>query len=148
MDIFSNIVNAEHSFASWAEKELLKVEGSAPSIERIADTVLTYVGPALQTVVTLEAGAPAGALVAKVIGTVQSDLTAASGLIQDFGATPGVTSVLKAVTTNLGALVAAAGIKDPKSVAAVNRVVSEINILAAAIEALIPAVSASAVPAA
>jgi hypothetical protein len=144
MGFFTNIENAEHSFASWAEKTLLKLEGSAPTIEKIADTVLTYAGPALQTVVTLEAGAPAGALVAKIVGTAQSDLTAASGLIADFGATPSVTSVLGSVTSNLGSLLTATGVKDPKSVAAVNKVITELNVLSAAITALIPPVAPAA----
>jgi hypothetical protein len=137
MSFFTNIENAAHSFAAWAEKELEKLQGAAPTIEKIADTVLTYVGPALQTVVTMEAGGPAGALVGKVISTVQSDLTAASGLLTDFGATPSVASILSAVTSNLNGLLTDAGVKDPKSVAAVQKVVSEINILAAAIEALV-----------
>jgi hypothetical protein len=146
MSFFSSIVNAEHSFCSWAEKELLKLEGAAPTIERIADTVLTYVGPALQTVVSLEAGSAAGAVVAKVIATVQSDITAASGLITDFGASPSVSSILKAVTSNLGTLLTDAGVKDAKSVNAVNKVITELNVLEAAITALIPAVTAPPVP--
>jgi len=139
MSIFSNIVNAEHTFAAWAEKELLKLEGVAPTIERVVDTVLTYAGPALQTVVTLEAGEPAGALVAKIIGTVQSDLTAASGLINDFGATPSVASVFSAVASNLSTLLADTGVKNPKSVSTVTKIVGEVNAIAAAIAAAIPA---------
>jgi hypothetical protein len=138
MSFFSAIANAEHSFAAWAEKELQKLEGAAPTIEKIADTVLTYVGPALQTVVTLEAGSAAGAQVAKVIGTVQSDLTAASGLITDFGAIPSVTSILGSVATNLSALLTAIEVKNPTTVATITKVVGEVQILEAAIAALIP----------
>src|SRR5579885_3650133 len=90
MSIFSSIENAAHSFAAWVEKEWKKLYNEAPKLEQVADTVLAYVGPALQTVVTLEAGGPAGAIVGSVIQEAQKDLTAASGLIYDFGATPSI----------------------------------------------------------
>ena len=130
--LFAGIESAEHTFATWAEKELLKVEGAAPSIEKIADTILQYARPALQTVVTLEAGGPAGALVGRIIGKAQSTLTAASGLIADFGATPGVASVLSAVSSDLGGVLTAAGV-NAKSVAVVNKVTGEINTLSTAV---------------
>jgi hypothetical protein len=130
--LFTGIENAEHSFASWAEKELLKIEGEAPTIEKVADTVFQYVGPALQTVVTAEAGTTAGATVGAIIGKAQSTLTAASGLIADFGATPTVPSLLSDVATNLGGVLTAAGVST-KSVATVTKVVGEVNTLSTAI---------------
>ena len=129
MSIFSN---AEHSFAAWAEKELAKIEAAAPTIERVAGTVLTYAGPALQTVVAAEAGAPAAAVVGKVIQQAQSDLTAASGLIYDFGATPSVASIVSGVQSNLGTLLTAGHVTNANSVATVTKVVNELGTLAAA----------------
>jgi len=133
VSIFSGIQNIEHTFASWAEKELAKLYTAAPKIEQVAGTVLTYAGPALQTIVSLEAGAPAGAIVGEVIQEAQSDLTAASGLIYDFGATPSAGSVIASVKTNLAALLAAGHVSNPTSVAGVNQVIGELDTLIAAI---------------
>lgn len=131
--IFAKIANAEHTFAAWAEKQLAKLSTEAPKIEQVADTVLTYAGPALQTIVTLEAGAPAGAIVAKVVQQAQADLTAASGLIYDFGATPSAGSVIASVQSNLSTLLAAGHITDAGSVATANKIVNELGALVAAI---------------
>ena len=139
MGFFENIENAEHTFASWAEKELQKLEGDAPTIEKVADTVLAYVGPALQTVVTIEAGGPAGVLVGKIISTAQADLVAASGLITDFGATPSVASVLSAVSANLKPILTATGVKSSKTTATVTKIIGEVDTLAAAVLLLVPA---------
>ena len=132
MSWFTGIETAAHTFAAWAEKELLKIEGAAPSIEKVADTVFQYVGPALQTVVTAELGGPAGALVGTIVGKAQATLTAASGLIADFGATPTIPSILSDVTTNLGGVLTASGVST-KSVATVNKVLGEINTLSTAV---------------
>ena len=133
MSIFSKIVAAEHTFAAWAEKELAKLAGEAPTIEKIIGTVLTYAGPALQTIVTVEAGAPAGAIVGKVVAQAQSDLIAASSLVYDFGVTPTISSIFNSVQTNLGALLAAGHVTNPTSVATVTKVTGELTALLAAL---------------
>jgi anaerobic glycerol-3-phosphate dehydrogenase len=130
-----SFLTAVHTFGAWAEKELEKLEGAAPTIEKVAGTVLTYAGPALQTIVSAEAGAPAGAIVGKVVSQAQSDLTAASGLIQDFGATPSVGSIIGSVQTNLAALLSASQVSNPKSIATVSKVVTELQQLSTAISA-------------
>lgn len=132
MSIFSGIENIEHTFASWAEKELNKLYGQVPKIEQVAGTILTYAGPALQTVATLEAGAPAGTVVGKVVQRAQSDLTAASGLVYDFGANPTIGSIIAGVKTNLSALLTAGHVTNPTSIAGVNQVIGELGALATA----------------
>jgi hypothetical protein len=122
-----SLISLAHTFAAWAEKELQKIEGAAPTIERIAGTVLTYAGPALQTIVSAEAGAPAGAIVGKVVAQAQSDLTAAGSLIYDFGANPSAGSIIASVQTNLGALLTAGHVTNPTSVATVTKVVNELS---------------------
>jgi hypothetical protein len=124
-----------HTFGAWAEKELAALVGKAPAIEQVAASVLKYAGPALQTVVTAEAGAPAGALVGKSIADAQAGLTAASGLIYDFGATPSIASVVSSVENNLGALLTAGHITNPNSVATVTKVVTELGSLSTALTA-------------
>ncbi|MBS1806392.1 MAG: hypothetical protein JST28_23860 [Acidobacteria bacterium] len=133
MSIFKGIANVEHTFAAWAEKELAKLFKDAPRIEQVADAILTYVGPALQTIVTLEAGAPAGAIVGKVVREAQSALTAASGAIYDFGPTPSAGSIIGGVKDNLTGLLAAGHVSNPASVSTVNQVVSELDLLVAAL---------------
>lgn len=148
MGLLTEIKNAEHSFAAFAEKEWVKLYNETPKLEQIVSTTLKYVGPALQMIVTAEAGAPAGALVGSVIKEAQSDLLAASSLIYDFGATPSVSSVFTGVNTDLSSLLTAGHVTDPKSVSAVNRVISEVEVLAAAIKnAIVPGPPTVAAPA-
>jgi hypothetical protein len=145
-NVFTWLITEEHTFAAWAEKELAKLNQEAPTIEKIADTVLTYAGPALQTVVTAEAGTAAGALVGKALTTAQSDPIAASGLINDFGATPSVASVIGSVQTNLSALLTATNVVSATSKATVGKVVTELGSLVAAFP-VVAAVVAPAAPA-
>lgn len=133
MSIFSSIANAEHTFAAWAEKELQKLYSEAPKVEQVINTVLTYVGPALQILVTTTAGTAAGTIVGSVIKQAQSDLTAVSGLIYDFGATPTVGSVVSSISTNLSALLTAGHITDATSVSTVTKITNELGVLATAI---------------
>ena len=144
MSLFSSIASAEHTFAAWAEKEWTAIYKEAPKVESVIAATLKYAGPALQTVVTIEAGGPAGAVVGKVLADAQAGLVAASGLVYDFGATPTVGGVLSTVTSNLSGLLAAGHITNPTSVATVNRVVSEINTVAAVIPAITAAIAPTA----
>lgn len=139
MNIFSKITSAEHTFAAWAEKELAKLWTEAPKIEQVASSILTYAGPALQTIVTVEAGSAAGAIVGKVVAQAQADLTAAAGLVYDFGATPSVASVLTAVKNNLDALLSAGHVTNANSVNTVTKVTGEISALITAIVPPAPA---------
>jgi len=133
MSIFVNIANAAHSFAAWVEKEWTVVYKAEPKIEQILAAVLKYAGPALQMVVTAEAGGPAGAEVGKILADAQAGLLAASSLVCDFGASPTITGVLSSVQSSLGALLAAAKVTNPNSVAIVTRVVNELATLIAAL---------------
>ncbi len=135
MSFFSKIAAAEHTFAAWAEKTLEALFTEAPKIEQVASTILTYVGPAIQTIVTAEAGGAAGTAVSAVLKQAQSDLTAVSGLIYDFGATPSAANIINAVKSNLSALLTASHITNPTSVATITKVTTELNTLATAITA-------------
>lgn len=147
MSLLSAIKSAEHSFAAFAEKAWAKIYGETPTIAKITSTVLKYVGPALQMVVSAEVGPAAGAEVGAVIKEAQEDLLAASSLIYDFGATPSLASIFSGVNTELSGLLTAGHIKGSVSIAIVNRVIKEIEVLAAAIENAVkpPVVAAPAV---
>ena len=56
MSIFTNIAAAAHTFAGWCEKEWAAIYKVAPTVENILAATLKYAGPALQIVVTAEAG--------------------------------------------------------------------------------------------
>lgn len=122
-----------HTFGAWAEKTLAAIIGKAPAIEQTAAAILKYAGPALQVVVSAEAGSAAGAEVAKVVADAQAGLTAASSLIYDFGAQPTFGSVVASVKTNLAALLSAGHITNSTSVATVTKVVTELDGLATAL---------------
>lgn len=135
MSFLDKIKSAEHSFASFFVKAYQAVAKAEPEIQHVADAVLKYSGAALSDVVAIEGSSPEAALAAKVIGTAQSDLTVAGSLIYDFGASPSAATILGGVQQNLSGLITAAGVKDPKSVAIVNKVAGELGNLAAAIPA-------------
>lgn len=128
-----SFLSSLHTFGAWCEKELTILVGKAPAVEQVAASVLKYAGPALQTIITAEAGAPAGALVGKVIADAQAGLAAASGLIYDFGATPSAGSVIASVQTNLASLLSAGHITNANSTATVTKVVNELAALATAL---------------
>ncbi len=138
MNLFQEMGSALHTFGAWAEKELGLLNKAAPALETTAASILKYAGPALQTVVTAEAGGPAGALVGKVLADAQAALTAASGFIYDYGATPTAASITGSVVSNLSGLLAAAKITNPASVATVTTVVTNLNNLSTALAAAAP----------
>lgn len=144
MSIFTAIKNAEHSTVAWIEKELAALEKEAPTIERVIDAGLTYVGPVLQIGLTAIGDAPEAALVGTVIGKAQIDLKAASALVTDFGPTPTAASMFSAVSSDLGSLLSAAQVKNTTTIATVTKAVSEVGILAAAVQTAATAVSTAA----
>lgn len=146
MSIFSKIIAAEHTFAAWAEKELEKLYSVTPKVEAVAAAVLKYAGPALQLVVTAEAGSAAGSLVGAVISEAQTDLIAASSLIYDFGANPTATSIINAVLKNLAALLTAGHITNAGSVSTVTKVLSSLGALAAALPVVAPVAAPEPAP--
>jgi hypothetical protein len=108
-----SIISELKTFASWAEAELAKLGGAAPKIEQIADTTLAYVGGAASIIAGLEGGPAASAAVTKFTGLVQTGVTALSGLVADFGATPTAASIASSLATNATSLLAAAQVKNP-----------------------------------
>lgn len=136
MNFFQKIDSALHTFGAWAEKELTNLRNDAPALEQTAASILKYAGPALQTVVTVEAGAPAGALTGKILADAQAGLTAASGFVYDYGANPTAASITGSVVTNLNGLLAAGHITNPKSVATVTSVVTNLNNLTTAMSSV------------
>ena len=121
------------SFTSWCKTEWTKIFNAAPKIELLADTVLKYAVPAISIIVGAEAGAPAGAMVAQIGAEAQKDLTAVSGLIYDFGATPTAAAMVSGVQSNLNDLLSAGHITNANSVANVTKVVNTLGDLAAQI---------------
>ena len=118
------------SFTAWAKAEWTKVFNAAPKIEVLADTVLKYAIPAISIIVGVEAGAPAGAAVAAIGAEAQKDLTAVSGLIYDFGATPTAASIVSGVQSNLNSLLTAGHISNANSVSNVTKVIATLGDLA------------------
>jgi hypothetical protein len=127
-----SLITVAHTFAGWCEKEWTAVFNAVPKIEQIADTTLKYALGALSIVASVETGNPAIAEISKVLTTAQTGITAASGLISDFGPTPTATGMLSSVATDLSGLLTAAHITNSKSVAAVTKVVTETNALVSA----------------
>jgi len=139
MSIFSGLIKEMKSFAAWAEKELAKVFKDAPTISQVADTVIDYVGPILETIITAEAGAPAAAVVAAVIREVQSDLVVVGGLIYDIGTAPTVATKIQAMENDMNGLLTAGHITNQKTVSLVTLVIREFGALLSAFQPATPA---------
>ena len=135
MSIFSAIANAEHTFAAWAEKELAKVLGAAPTFLQISSAVLTYAGPILQTVLSAVGQSAAATEVASVITQAQSDILVVRAVVLDAGPVPSAQALLASVQTNLAGLLSANHVTDPVSVALVNKLLKEFATLLAAFPA-------------
>jgi hypothetical protein len=138
-----SLITELHTFASWSEKELGKLFGEAPTIEKIADTTLQYVGGAASIIAGLEGGPAASATVTAITSGIQTGVTALSGLIADYGATPTAASLASSLATNASSLISAAQIKNPKSVAAATAIVTNLTTLATALTTASPAPAAT-----
>jgi hypothetical protein len=132
MECDMSFLTALKGFGGWVAKELAKVFAAAPKIEQVADTVLSYVAPALQIIL----GAldpPAAAIVAPIIAEIQKDLHVASGLIYDFGANPQAAAIIQSVEGNLQGLLDAGHVKDPALQGQVTLIINTVGSLATAL---------------
>lgn len=124
------------TFWHKVETALKKIFGSA-NWEQTAIGVLTYAGPVLQTIVTLAAGGPAGALVAAAVATAKSDLGVAAAIVNGATSTPSAgevaifVSAMNSVKANLTGLLIASEVKNSGKQAeitsAVNLIVDELD---------------------
>jgi hypothetical protein len=146
MSFFSKLVAEEHTFAAWAEKELVALEQKAPKIEEIIDTTLKYVGPALQIGLTAIGDLPAAAATGLIIAEAHKDLIAASALVTDFGPTPTAASMFAAVKTNLSAILTTIKVTNPQTVATVTKSINEVGALATSVSAAASAIAAVVTP--
>jgi hypothetical protein len=147
-NLFKKIFTDLESVASKVENFLREVEGDAPAIEKVVATSLLVVGPLLQTVVTAEAGAPAGALVGSVISTVQQKLAAASQLVGSAGTSGSVITLLESASSDLTDTDFLAGVKSTAGQATVSKVLLEVETLIEGLSSLMPqAPAAVAAPA-
>jgi len=144
MSFFSKIEGAEHSTVAWIEKELTVIEGKAPTIERVIDAGLSYIGLALQIGLTAIGDGPEAAAVGTVVAKAQSDLQAASALVSDFGPTPTAATMFASVKTNLSTLLTAAQVSNPTTVATVTKAVNEVGVLASAVQTAATAIATAA----
>lgn len=135
MSFISVIEGEAKTFASWAEKELGKLEKDAPAIEKVADTTLQYVGGAATILAGLEGGPAASAVVKSAVSGIQTGVVALNGLITDFGATPTAASIATSLATNASALLTAGHVTNPTSVAAATGIINNLTALANALSA-------------
>lgn len=133
MAFLDGIKNLAHTFAAWVAKEWTVVYNEAPKVEHIAASILNYAGPALQVVIGLEGGPAAAEEVGKILNDAKARLTAASGLIYDFGATPSVAGLLSTTAANIDQVAQLTSLKNPKSVGVLKGIVTQLGGLATAL---------------
>ncbi len=144
--LFAKIVGLEHSTVAFIEKALADVEAKAPTIERVVDAGLEYIGPVLQIALAAEGQTVLAADLGSVIAKSHNVLLATSATITDFGPTPTAAGMFKSVATNLSALLAAGQVKNPKSIGAITKAVSEIGTLGSAVELAAAKIATAAAP--
>lgn len=142
--VFNGLVKAEHSTVAWLEKELVAFEKAAPTIEKVIDAGLAYIGPVLQLALTDVGKSDVADEVGNVVTQAQNDLKAASALVTDFGPTPTAASIFSSVEANLSALLTAGHVTSTVAVAAVNKAVAEIGLLGAAVGTAVAALTPNA----
>jgi hypothetical protein len=134
-------------FWDKVETAFKKLFGST-TWEKTASSVLTYVGPLLETLVALTDPAIAP-LVTSIVNTVRSDLATVYAVVSGATATPptnelqAVTNALGSIQTNLAALLSAAGVKNSANAAKITAVVDTIIGEVQAIAENIPKASAA-----
>jgi hypothetical protein len=134
------------TFFSRVEGFFKKVFGSS-KWEKTASTTIAIIAPLLETVLTLTAGAPAAALVAAVVATVQKDLAATAVLIDDVDAGGAsvatgpqqIANLLNGIKANLGGLLSVAEVKNSAKIAEITTAVTTVTAEVDAILAAIPA---------
>jgi hypothetical protein len=144
--IVKKVIADEKSTAAWLEKEVTIIEGKAPTIEKVIDTTLTYVGPALTIALDALGETQLAADVTPLIIKAKTDLAVASALVTDLGPTPTAASAFADVATNLGGVLTAVKVSNPTTVAAVTKAVAEVGVLGAAVATAAAAIKASAAP--
>lgn len=133
MSFITKLEGDAKSFAGWAEKELAKLVKAEPEIATVVDSIVTYVGGAAAIFAGFEGGPAASAEVKALTSEVQTGITALSGLVTDFGATPTAASIASSLSTNAAALLAAAKVTNPNSVAAGTAIITNLTALATAL---------------
>lgn len=142
--IFKKLEGAEKSTAAWIEKELTKIEGAEPGVAKVVDATLTYVAPVLQIALGATGDPAAALIVGQVAAQAEMDLSVASALVTDFGPTPTAATAFASVATNLSGLLTAGHVKSVTAVAAVTKAVSEVGVLASAVQTAAAALPAAA----
>jgi DNA-binding FrmR family transcriptional regulator len=134
MSIFSKIASAAKTAVNWLEQEFTKIEGNIPAIETMIEVGVKYSVSVLKIVLSqVEAASPA----AKILSTAIQDLLTLSAVAFDAGAHPSLATEFQAIVNNLAGLESATGIKNATTLGTVQKVVSTISAIAAA---LLPAV--------
>lgn len=146
MSFFSAIEKAEHSTVAWLEKEITALENKAPTIERVVDAGIAYVGPLLQLALTSIGAGGAAAAINTVITAAQAKIHAASALITDFGPTPTAASMFSTVQTELSGILSLIDVKNTTAVSQVTKAVNEVGVLAAGVQTAAAAITAAAEP--
>ena len=128
-----SLLSALKGFGGWVAKVWTKVVNEAPAIEHVADTVFSYVVPALQIV--LGALDPeALAIAGPIIKEIQKDVTVVSGIVFDFGASPTAANMVAAIEKDLSGLLEAGHIKDANLQAKIQLIVNTVGSLASALK--------------
>lgn len=127
----TNIFESLFSKIKSIFKKLFSME---PKLAQAISATITVVAPLLETILVVIGDAPVAVVVSGIVEKIQTDLAAATALVETSGATPTLTSVLNSVITNLNTILTAADVKDP---ATQEKLTTIVNTLVAEIQAIL-----------
>jgi hypothetical protein len=137
-----NVIADLKSFGSKVEAAFKKLFGDAPDWIKIAQGVLTYLGPIVVTILTVGGGAALGDEANAIIATIKTDLATALAALTTADAATSVPTLLTGIQAQLPSLLAAVKVSNPSSVANVENYTSIIDTELTALINAIPAATA------
>jgi hypothetical protein len=141
MSVLGGVIKDLESFGAKAEAAFKKLFGEAPSWIAIAQSVLTYLGPVVVTILTLGGGVALGDEANTIIASIKTDLATALAVTSTADAATNVPKLLEGIQGQLPALLAAVKVSNPASLSAIE---SDVSIVSAELTALLNAVPVAA----
>jgi hypothetical protein len=140
--MFGKLKSAAHTFFGFLGKALGTIVKAEPKIADALSGTMKYIDPLIVDIVTVEFGAPAGALADGALKEIVLDSTALKSLIYDWQNSPGIVAKFRALAADTTSLITLGHIKSADSIAKATRIASEATAAADEAEAALAPVPA------
>jgi hypothetical protein len=141
MSVLGGLMKDVESFGSKVESAFKKLFGEAPSWIAIVQSVLTYLGPIVVTILTLGGGVALGDEANTIIAGIKTDLATALAATSTVDAATSLPKLLQGIQAQLPALLAAVKVSNPAALSAIE---NDVAIVATELTALLNAAPVAA----